>query len=90
MRFSIFMKETQNSRAVGEKAPKDIPRKAIDQTHAEQMQITDRDIECRKSLLNGSSDNEQAGKHFDPQLVEKFNEILPDILAIKNQFSDKS
>lgn len=31
--------------------------------------------------------NEEAGKHFDPEVVEAFMEILPVINAIKNKFS---
>ena len=31
---------------------------------------------------------EQAGKHFDPELVRLFNEILPDILAIRDKYAD--
>ena len=31
---------------------------------------------------------EQAGKHFDPELVGLFNEILPDILAIREKYAD--
>ena len=32
---------------------------------------------------------EQSGKHFDPQLVALFLEILPDILIIRNQYTEK-
>ena len=32
--------------------------------------------------------NEQSGKHFDPELVVLFNEVLPDILAIREEFAD--
>ena len=32
---------------------------------------------------------EQSGKHFDPQLVALFLEILPDILIIRNQYLEK-
>ena len=31
---------------------------------------------------------EQSGKHFEPRLVELFIEILPDILAIRDQYSE--
>lgn len=31
---------------------------------------------------------EQKGQHFDPNLVEHFVEILPDILIIKNQYAE--
>ncbi len=34
--------------------------------------------------------NEQAGKHFDPQLLRLFNEVLPDILKIREQYADQS
>jgi putative two-component system response regulator len=34
--------------------------------------------------------NEQAGKHFDPELVRLFNEVLPDILKIREQYADQS
>lgn len=33
---------------------------------------------------------EQSGKHFEPRLVDKFIEILPDILKIRNQYSEVS
>ena len=33
---------------------------------------------------------EQSGKHFEPRLVGKFIEILPDILKIRNQYSEVS
>ncbi len=32
--------------------------------------------------------NEQTGKHFDPQLARFFNEVLPDILAIREKYAD--
>jgi len=32
--------------------------------------------------------NEQSGKHFDPKLVRLFNEVLPDILAIREEYAD--
>lgn len=32
--------------------------------------------------------NEEAGKHFDPTLVELFNKCLPDIIKIKETYSD--
>jgi putative two-component system response regulator len=32
--------------------------------------------------------NSESGKHFDPNLVSLFNEFLPEILNIKEQFSD--
>lgn len=32
---------------------------------------------------------DQRGKHFDPRLVELFLEILPDILAIREQYSEQ-
>lgn len=32
---------------------------------------------------------EQKGKHFDPQLVEKFLQIMPEVLEIKAQYQDK-
>lgn len=32
---------------------------------------------------------DQSGKHFEPRLVELFLEILPDILAIREQYSEK-
>jgi putative two-component system response regulator len=31
---------------------------------------------------------EQSGKHFNPDLVEKFLQILPEILEIKNQYAE--
>ena len=31
---------------------------------------------------------EQSGKHFEPRLIELFLEILPDILAIREQYSE--
>lgn len=33
--------------------------------------------------------NEGSGEHFDPQLVEVFNEFLPEILKIKEKWSEK-
>lgn len=33
--------------------------------------------------------NSESGKHFDPRLVELFNEILPDVLAIREQYADE-
>ena len=30
----------------------------------------------------------QAGLHFDPGLVPRFLELLPDVLAIRSQYSD--
>jgi len=32
--------------------------------------------------------NENSGSHFDPNLVKLFNEILPEILNIRNQYAD--
>ncbi len=32
---------------------------------------------------------DQSGKHFDPRLVELFLEILPDILAVREQYSEE-
>jgi putative two-component system response regulator len=32
---------------------------------------------------------EQSGKHFEPRLIEIFTEILPDILIIRDQYSEK-
>ena len=32
--------------------------------------------------------NENAGKHFDPDLVCRFGEVLPDILSIKEQYAE--
>ena len=32
--------------------------------------------------------NEQSGLHFDPVLIEHFNKLLPEILAIKRDFSE--
>lgn len=32
---------------------------------------------------------EQSGKHFEPRLVDAFLEILPDILAIREQYSEQ-
>lgn len=32
---------------------------------------------------------EQSGKHFDPELVEMFLEILPDILEIRDHYAEK-
>lgn len=32
--------------------------------------------------------NSESGRHFDPKLVSLFNEFLPEILKIKEQFSD--
>jgi len=31
---------------------------------------------------------ENSGRHFEPVLVKKFNEILPDILAIKERYEE--
>ncbi|MBI4382508.1 MAG: response regulator [Nitrospinae bacterium] len=33
--------------------------------------------------------NRRSGSHLDPRLVEKFNEILPEILEIKNSYPDR-
>jgi putative two-component system response regulator len=33
--------------------------------------------------------NEESGKHFDPELVRLFNEILPDVLTIREQYADE-
>lgn len=32
----------------------------------------------------------ESGKHFDPQLVEKFDQILPEILSLRQQHLDES
>jgi len=32
---------------------------------------------------------EQAGKHFDPNLVEHFLAILPEVLAIRQRYADE-
>ena len=32
---------------------------------------------------------EQSGKHFDPELVEHFITILPDVLAVRDQYAEK-
>ena len=32
--------------------------------------------------------NKQSGKQFDPQLIKSFNEILPEILEIKDKYSE--
>ncbi len=32
--------------------------------------------------------NQKSGNHFDPELVSMFNDILPDILDIRNKYSD--
>lgn len=32
--------------------------------------------------------NDQSEKHFDPELVRLFNELLPDILAVRDKYSD--
>ena len=33
--------------------------------------------------------NEEAGRHFDPELVVLFNEILPEVLEIREKYADK-
>ena len=33
--------------------------------------------------------NEESGKHFDPELVRLFKEILPDVLTIREQYADE-
>ena len=40
-------------------------------------------IERAMALLN-----EEAGKHFDPELIGLFNDILPDILTIRDEYAD--
>ena len=32
---------------------------------------------------------EESGKHFDPQLVPIFKDVLPEILEIKEKFAEK-
>ncbi|QCU89903.1 HD domain-containing phosphohydrolase [Thiomicrorhabdus sediminis] len=41
-------------------------------------------VEDAVSLIKESS-----GKHFDPELVEVFEQVLPEMLQIKNQFQEK-
>ncbi|MBT7942413.1 MAG: response regulator [Alphaproteobacteria bacterium] len=34
--------------------------------------------------------NEEAGKHFDPDLIGLFNEVLPELQEIRDQFADEN
>lgn len=33
--------------------------------------------------------NDEAGRHFDPSIVEAFNQVIDELLAIREKFSDK-